>query len=303
MQSLNRQNARAGGRRPVPMTLILIALTALAACRSPRPEGAERRYELKGKVVSFDRQKHKVTIRHEEIPGYMEGMTMPFTLKDEWVYDELAAGADIQATLVVHSGLSWLENPVITKASLERVGPGVKETAAEPVPGAEVPDLPLVNQDGRRIGLRQYPGRAVLLTFIYTRCPLPDYCPLMTSHFAAVDRALQASPDLYPKTHLLSVSVDPAYDTPQVLRGYGLKFVGPKGRPAFDRWEFATGTAEEVKAVAQFFGLSYWPEADQIIHSLRTALISPDGKVVKVYRGNEWQPDEVLKDLARIARG
>lgn len=296
MRRINLQPAQLAGLRL--LTVILLGLTALLSCRSPRPATGEQRYELKGKVVSFDRQKHKVTIQHGDIPGYMEAMTMPFTLKDDWVYSELAKGADIQATLVVNSGLSWLENPVITKVSPEATGPDTK-AVAEPEPGAEVPDFALVNQDGKRIGLRQYRGRALLLTFIYTRCPLPDYCPLMSSHFAEIDRGLEANPELYARTHLLSISVDPAYDTPKVLRSYGLKFVGKRDRAAFDHWEFASGTAAEVKAVAQFFGLSYWPEQDQIIHSLRTALIGPDGKVIKTYRGNEWKPDEVLKDLAK----
>jgi protein SCO1/2 len=240
-----------------------------------------------------------VTIAHEEIPGYMDPMTMPFTLRDEWAFSELEPGSQIQATLVVDTGLSWLENPVITSpASPDSTGGNA--AGGEPEPGLEVPDLGLVNQDSRAIRLGGYRGRNLVLTFIYTRCPLPDYCPLMTSNFKKIDQELRKNPALQARTRLLSVSVDPEYDRPKVLKEYGQKVAGLA--PAdFKRWEFATGSPEQVKAVAQFFGMSYWTEKDQVIHSLRTAVIGPDGKLIKLYRGNEWKPEEIVRDLEAAA--
>ena len=164
---------------------------------------------------------------------------------------------------------------------------------SEPERGDEVPDFSLVNQDGRRINLHQYRGRTLILTFIYTRCPLPDYCPLMTEHFTRISEGLKQDPELYKQTHMLSISVDPEYDTPKVMRAYAES----NGQRSFDHWEFATGLAEEVRRAADYFGLEYYPESDQIIHSLRTALIAPDGKLLKIYRGNEWKPAELLTDL------
>src|SRR5207249_568630 len=114
------------------------------------------------------------------------------------------------------------------------------------------------------------------------------------------DQALQKNPALYAKTHLLSISVDPDYDTPPVLRKYGTAYAGKQGQGGFKHWEFASGTASEVKAAAQFFGLQYWPEKDQIVHSLSTAIIAPDGKVFRFYRGNDWKPSEILEDLANL---
>lgn len=268
---------------------------SFSGCGSGPPQASSeaKRYEVKGKVVSVDRPNKKVTIDHQEIPGYMEAMTMPFTLIDDWAFDAIVPGADIQATLVVDTGRSWLENPVVVSP-----GPaGGNEVVVEPKPGDEVPDFTLTNQDGNKVSFHNWRGRKLLLTFIYTRCPLPDYCPLMSSNFAEINRALQQNPELSEKVQLLSISVDPEHDTPKVLREYAVKYSG--GASALKRWEYATGTPDEVKAVAQFFGLSYWPEKDQIIHSLRTAIVSPDGRVAAVYRGNEWKPAEVLADLQK----
>jgi protein SCO1 len=168
---------------------------------------------------------------------------------------------------------------------------------AEAKEGDEVPNYVLKNQDGKEIRLKDYRGKALLLTFIYTRCPLPEYCTLMSNNFAQIDRALQQSPDVYNKTHLLSVSIDPTYDTPQVLRSYGAAHTERYQEETFTHWEFASG--EQVKELAQFFGLRYFPENDQIIHGLKTVIIKPDGKVGKVYSGNEWKPEDVVNELKR----
>ncbi len=278
----------------------LMACAVLVICQACS-QTPEQRYDFKGKVISVDKQHRQATISHEDIKGYMEGMTMPFTIKDKWAMDVIAPGDRVTATLVVQGASSWLENPVITKetpaeASTDRSAKNV----LEPKPGDEVPDFTLLNQDGKRIRLHQSRGQALLITFIYTRCPLPDYCPLMSSNFAEIEKALRQDPERYGKAHLLSISVDPAYDTPQVLRDYGARYTGASGNEAFQHWEFATGTAPQVKAVAQFFGLSYWTEKDQIIHSLSTAIIGPDGKVFKFYRGNEWKPVQILRDLESL---
>lgn len=282
-------------------TLICTAL-GISACKkteAPKASDGAKRYELKGKVVSADKANQKVTIQHEEIKDYMEGMTMPFTLLDDWVYDELKPGAQIQATLVVDQGRTWLENPVVTNVADPGLAGKVEETGIEPAPGADVPDFTLINQDGKKISFKNYRGQTLLLTFIYTRCPLPDYCPLMSTNFAYINGQLQNKPALKGKTHLLSITVDPEYDKPKVLREYGARYVGSGKTDAFKQWELATGSADEVKKVAQFFGLNYWPEKDQVIHNLRTVLVSADGKVAKVYRGNEWKPEDVLKDLEK----
>jgi protein SCO1/2 len=128
----------------------------------------------------------------------------------------------------------------------------------------------------------------------------------MSNNFAAIDQELQKQPELREKTHLLSISFDPGYDTPKVLRSYGAAYTGKYSDETFAHWEFASGTTDEVKGIAQFFGLRYNKDSEsgeeQLIHSLRTALIGPDGKIVKVYRGNEWKPDEVLKEIQALLK-
>jgi protein SCO1 len=279
--------------------LIISACSSISTSKSPEASSAAQRYEVKGKVVSADKANHKVTIAHEEIKGYMEAMTMPFTLLEDWVYPELKPGAQIQATLVVDQGRSWLENPVVSTVVDPNLASRSEESGVEPAAGTETPDFTLVNQNGKKISFKQYRGKALIMTFIYTRCPLPDYCPLMTRNFATIDRELQNNPALRDKTHMLSVTVDPDYDNPKVLREYGARFAG-SDKDVFKRWEFATGSPEQIKSVAQFFGLNYWQEKDQIIHGLRTAIITPDGKVAKVYRGNDWKPEDLVKDVEKL---
>jgi protein SCO1 len=281
------------------LTIVPLLCALLLSCQSTKPvEG--KRYELKGKVVSVDRTQLRVTISHGEIPGYMDAMTMPFILKDPSIINDINAGDSIQATVFVSDAQTWLEDVVITKPATRIPGAEQPNTAQEANPGDALPDFSLVNQDGKRIHLQQYKGQALLLTFIYTRCPLPDYCTLMSDNFAAIDKELQKDADLYKRTHLLSISIDPDYDTPKVLRSYGGAHTGNYTTEKFTHWEFATGTKDEVKTVAQFFGLTYYPEADQIVHSLRTAIIAPDGKVYKVYTGNEWKPEEVIDDMKKV---
>jgi protein SCO1/2 len=297
----------------LPLCSFLLIGLIVSACSSKRsaptstfnaPEASSsaKRYDVKGKVVSVDKANRKVTIAHEAIKDYMEAMTMPFTLPNEDVYSELKPGSQILATLVVDQGRSWLEDPVISNVVDPNLVSKTEDSGVEPAAGTETPDFALVNQDGKKIGFKQYRGKALVLTFIYTRCPLPDYCPLMTKNFEAINRELQGKPALRDKTHLLSITVDPDYDKAKVLRDYGERFAG-SDKDVFKRWEFATGSPEQIKKVAQFFGLNYWKEKDQIIHGLRTAIITPDGKVAKVYRHNDWKPEDLVKDLEKLKLG
>jgi protein SCO1 len=226
-------------------------------------------------------------------------MTMPFALPDDYYLQNLAVGDEITATLVVDGSQSWLENVAITR---ESVDPSSTTGITEAKPGDEVPNYSLVNQDGKDIRLNNYRGKALLLTFIYTRCPLPEYCNLMSTNFAEVDRQLQKQPEIYAKTHLLSITIDPEYDTPKVLRSYGAAFTERYQNETFEHWDFASGTMDQIKGIAQYFGLRYFQASDQIVHGLRTVIIGPDGKVVKVYRDNLWKPDEVVGEMAKAVK-
>ncbi len=284
------------GRWRVAIAMLLCLM--LLSCAGTIQPSDERRYELKGTVVSFNKAQQQVVITHETIPELMDAMTMSFTLKEDSAYDVMKAGDQIQATLVVDGDRSWLENPIVTQVISAPAGPaGGAAAIAEPQPGDAVPNFRLVNQDNRKVGLADYRGQLLLLTFIYTRCPLPDYCTLMSNNFAEINRELLKDPNLRTKAHLLSVSIDPTRDTPPVLRSYGAAHTGNYADEKFQQWEFVTGQPEEVKKLATFFGLSSMADGDEIIHSLCTALVSPDGKVLKIYRGNEWKPADVLADI------
>ena len=274
---------------------LLIAFLLTLACGACRHN--EKRYELKGKVVMVEREKHLVTVAHEEVKGLMPAMTMPFTVENDSDLDALAPDAQLTATLVVDGAHSWLEDLVIVQqaSAPNSAAPAMR---VEPNQGDEVPNFALQNQDGKQIRFKDYRGKALLLTFIYTRCPLPDYCTLMSNNFAQIDRQLALDPNLYAKTHLLSISIDPGYDTPQVLRSYGAAHTERYDKETFQHWEFASGP--QVKEAAQWFGLQYFPDNDQIIHSLRTVIVTPDGKVAKVYRDNTWKPEEVIDELKRV---
>ncbi len=268
------------------VTTVCLCLVALGCQRTP-----EQRYELKGKVVAVDKAQRKVTISHEAIKDFMDAMTMPFDVRDDWALPILEPGQTVEAILVVQGDRSWIEGLRITQT---KDSGGDAAVGSIPRIGDEVPDFRLVNQDNVRIHLAQYRGRPLLLTFIYTRCPLPDYCPRTSRNFSEIFRGLQSFPLAARKPHLLSVSFDTDYDTPAVLRDYAGRYRKPS---RFDEWEFATGSPQEIKEITSFFGLTYQKESGQIVHSLVTALIGSDGRLEKLYLGNEWTSGQVLAEL------
>jgi protein SCO1/2 len=158
----------------------------------------------------------------------------------------------------------------------------------------------LTNQDGKTISINDFRGKALAITFIYARCPLPDYCIRMSTNFSDLANQLNANTVLKDKIRLLSISFDPEDDTPEKLRSYGLGYLGKDAKPDFTVWQLAVGKDAEVRKIADFFGLQYEVDASdktKINHSLVTAVIAPDGKVVKIFKGNEWTPAQLLKEL------
>jgi len=286
--------------RMVKKLTAVLGLCVLIAtgCSSKKPQA--RRFEVTGEVVAVDKRGQMLIVKHRAIPGYMEAMTMGFVVKDDWVFGVAKPGSRVQAALIVDGGRSWLEDVVITEEPKQDSSVSAPDAGRVPQPGEAVPDFILVNQDGKKIQLRDYRGKRLLLTFIYTRCPLPDYCPLMSRNFAALARELPSDPKLKDSVRLLSISIDPEYDKPAVLRRYALEYAGENAAETLTRWQFASGAPEQVRKVAEFFGINYWKEEGQIIHALATALIDPEGKVARVYRGNDWQPADVLHDIGRL---
>lgn len=249
---------------------------------------------MRGKIISIDQLAETANIDTETIPGFMEAMMMPYTIKPSSMLNQLKPGDTVTAEVVVEPDKYWLENVKVTGHST----PQPTSTIHIPSPGDEVPNFKLVNQNGKNISLHQYRGQTLLLTLIYTRCPFPDYCPRVTHEFAEINKQLSADPTHYDKTHLLSISFDPAHDTPKILRDYGFSSAGNKDPAIFTHWEFATIPQNELPEFANFFALSYKEEGGLITHSLSTAVIGPDGKILAWYHGAGWQAADLLKDVA-----
>jgi protein SCO1/2 len=261
---------------------------------------AAKRYSLKGRAVSVDKNAGTANIDNEPIAGFMDAMIMPYTIKPPSRLDQLQPGDSITADVVVESDKYWLENVKVTGHSQS---PAAKPAASVhiPTPGDPVPDFKLINQNGKNISLHQYRGQTLLLTLIYTRCPFPDFCPRVSHEFAAIDRQVRADPARYGKTHLLSVSFDPVHDTPKVLRAYGFSSAGSKDPALFKHWEFSDIPASELPTFAGYFALTYKEEGGLITHSLSTVVISPDGKIFRWYHGGDWRASDLLQDIAAAA--
>jgi protein SCO1/2 len=290
--------------KKLALALSLAAAIGCGRSEAPKaaaPGAAEKPYPLKGVVVSVDAGASKVIVRHQEIPGYMDAMTMPFNVAEPKMLAELRPGDEIEAKLVVGEKSSRLEGIVVSRHGTEVATQVIPEQGPYGKPGDAAPLTQLIGQDGKPVSLADFKGKAVALTFIFTRCPLPDFCPRMNAQFAEMEAALAKEPALYAKTQLLSVSFDPEHDSPQVLSEYRERFLkGVKGvAPA--HWKFATGTPDHIKEFATFFGLTYLKSGDQFVHSLATAVIGPDGKVLSIRRGNDWEPPAVIEDLRKAA--
>jgi protein SCO1/2 len=283
--------------------LVLLVPLALAACKgdAPAPAGAAR-YPLKGKVVEVDAASRKVTVAHEDIPGFMPAMTMPFVVleKDQALLQGVGPGDEITASLVAPDSRYWLEDLVVVK----RGAPDPNATPPprhEAHPGDAPPDVSLVDQDGRPFRLADYQGKAVALTFVFTRCPMPDFCPLMMTRFAAAHAALAKDEGLAATTRLVTVSFDTTHDTPDVLRAYGAPF--QKTKPPFTHWALATGKEDAVRRLGEALELDYVEENRSFTHNLRTAVLDRQGKLRRLFRGNDWTTEELVAELKAAAGG
>ena len=275
----------------------LIVMVVLPACRSTAEP--EKRYPLRGQILSVATTavdgKREVSVKHEDIPGFMPAMTMAYFVKVPALLDGLSAGDLFTATLVLKGGDMYLEE--IKKTGREPLPPDAKPVKAMDVmePGDDVPDDPLQDQTGATRKLSDWRGRALAVTFVYTRCPMPDFCPLMDRRFADVQRAIAADPALRDRAHLVSVSFDPERDTVDVIRAHA------KARGADPQtWSYLTGSPAAVDRFTSRFGVSTIKEADSaqtITHNLRTAVVGPDGRLIKLYSGSEWTVEGLLADL------
>lgn len=274
--------------------LLLVALTASAGCRR---EPEVRTYQLQGQVLAVKADTNEILVKHEDIPGFMPAMTMPYVVKDAAILKDRAPGDLITATLMVAPGEAWLS--AITKTG----SAPLPEDARTDIPAAAgmhllkagdtVPDTKLIDHDGAAISLADWRGSPVVVSFVYTRCPLPQFCPLVDRRFAEIQKMIAGSPALEGKVRLLSISFDPNTDQPVVLRAHAATLGAD---PAV--WRFATADASIVDRLAATFGVNVIRESDgTITHNLRTAVIDPQGRIVSIHDSNDWTAATIADEL------
>ena len=254
-------------------------------------------YQLAGQILVVKPEAKEILVKHKDIPGFMPAMTMAYTVSDAAILKDRAAGDLITATLKVAPDGAYLT--AITKTGSAPLPPDARTTmpAAANVhllaAGDTVPETKLTDQDGRPISLTDFKGSAVAITFIYTRCPLPQYCPLMDRRFAEVQKLATSDPALAGKIRLLSVSFDPQFDRAEVLKAQAKKL---SADPAV--WHFATADETIVDRFAAEFGVNVIREKDgTITHNLRTAVIDPTGHVRSIVDNNAWTAGELAASL------
>jgi protein SCO1/2 len=258
---------------------------------------AAKHYLLKGKVVSLQPAARRITIDHEAIPGYMQAMTMPYVVENESLLTNVQPGDQVEADLVVTDNTSYLQSIETTYPAGKQVKPVARPGAQRyPQVGEMAHDFHLTTQAGKPVTLASYAGKPLVVDFIYTQCPLPQFCPLLNIKFAEMAHALQGHKSDYPAAQFLSVSIDPQHDTVPVLKNFSSHFDAIKG----GNWNFATGTPQQVHDFASNMGLDYWPESGQVVHSVVVYLLDGNGKIAKIWYGNDWKPQEILDALKAL---
>lgn len=321
-------------RSKLGLVIGLLGTLLLSACsreNDPRPEAAspatnklepsplagatnnpastnQQIYLVKGVIKEVMADKKKVKIAHEEIPDYMEAMTMVFVVKDGRDLAKVKVGDTVRFRMIVTADDGWIDN-------LVKIDGGAQTPVTSPAPenfrraleveplevGAAVANYKFTNQLGQTVSLHDFKGKAVGLTFIFTRCAFPTFCPRMSGNLAVAQEKLKAMPDGPTNWHLLSVTFDPEHDTPKALRSYGEQF---KYDPA--HWSLLTAELVDVTALAEQFGLMFWrsdpARPANIDHNLRTVVIDANGRVQKVFTENEWKVDDLVNEMVKAAK-
>lgn len=276
-------------------TIIALAALGLAAACSREPDA--RTYQLTGQILVVKAETNELLVKHEDIPGFMPAMTMPYTVKDPAIIKDRVAGDLITATLKVAPDSAFLS--AITRTGSAPL-PDDARTTIPPAanvhllqPGSAVPATKLTDQEGQAIALTDFKGSAIAVTFIYTRCPLAQFCPLIDRRFVEVQKLAAADPALAGKVRLMSISFDPQFDRAETMRAHARKLgADPKV------WRFATAEEATVDRLAAEFGVNVIREKDgTITHNLRTAIVDPDGNVRSIVDNNAWTADELVTGL------
>ena len=268
---------------------------------------AQHRYPVSGLVIDIDQSRQSVLVSHGSIPGYMEAMSMPFHVRTPKLLEGLRAGDTVAFSLVVDKNSSWAEDlRVVEFESAERdpvqasrlklLGSLKKSSASVLAPGQAVPAFTLIDQTGQPVTLSQFAGKVIALDFVYTRCPLPDYCFRLSNNFGRLQKRFGQSRDLI----LLTITFDPVNDQPDVLARYAQVW---KAIPQF--WYFLTGSAADIQRVCSLFGVGYWPDEGLLTHGLHTAVIDRQGRLAANLEGNQFtarQLGDLVEEVMKRTR-
>jgi protein SCO1 len=271
-----------------------VAFFLLGCGRSADSDEKVDNYDTRGVVRGFSPDRSTIEIQHETIPGFMPSMTMPFVARNPKEITDLKIGEPIAFRMAVTQKDFWIENVKrIRREDVNVAEPKRKSVSLEHdarlKEGDEMPRFSLTNQNGERISLDTFRGQPFVLTFVFTRCPVPNFCPRMSNNFEELQTAIKTGSGALAKTRLLSITLDPGYDTPKVLLDYA-------GFHHADSnvWTFATGDEKEIDALTGAFSVYRQNEGGTISHGLATALVNRDGAIEKIWRGNAWTPAEVI---------
>lgn len=288
------RKARFGSRlRFFACAVLTVLLGLVSACgRADQP----RIFHGEGLITDLDVNQNTVTIKHQEIKGFMPAMTMPFKVKPPVSLAGFSRNDRVRFELTVTAGESWVSQLEYT-GHIEPAPPaGAGPSAPAPAPvsaGTAFPDFTLTDQDGKKWSLSDVRGKAVAMTFIFTRCPVPEFCPRASTNFSAVQSRLAS--EIGDRFHLVSITFDPEYDSPPVLKKYGLTY-----NADFSRWTFLTGKEEAIRKVTDHCGVNFWREEGSVSHTAATAIVSPDGTLYKLYQTNEVTADQIVSDLKAL---
>ncbi len=285
--------------------LLAVLLALASGCGhggSPATQAASsslRRYHLQGLVLGKSAVTGQVMVQQEAIPGFLPATNEAYRVPDAAALARIAPGDEIRADVLAPAKNDnfMLTNIAVNAEPRKNLAPSMLPPHRLLV-GEPAPQIPMVNQDGRTIRLPDDRGKAILITFIDTQCS--DDCPVITALFARVNALLAKDPKAYAASRLISISIDPAHDTPPVLRRYGLKYLHGDSA-AFAHWEFATPSAAHLKRLATSFGVAYLPTRDDILHTMETTLIGPENTVVQSWGGDDWNPAEVAAAVRAAA--
>jgi len=275
-----------------------MALALLGCGRSTNSEEGADHYDTRGVVRGFSPDRSTIEIQHENIPGFMPSMTMPFVAQNPKQIADLKTGDAISFRMTVTKKDFWIENvKKIRREEIDVAEP--KQPSAVSADGGarlkegdEMPAFSLTNQNAERVSSDTFRGQPFVLTFVFTRCPVPNFCPRMSNNFEELQAAIKSGSGPLVTTRLLSVTLDPVYDTPKILSEYAA-FHNADSKI----WTFATGDEKEIDALTRAFSVYRQNEGGTISHGLATALINRDGKIERIWRGNAWTPAEITEAI------